>query len=151
MSLAEFAGTFRPQIRVRLDWAKLSEFDWAVELHTLHLPSDASLIYAPWYALQDGSACGYNSLGAKPQSLLDVSKNASLLANHQVSSAFTGETKIAVPAYLIANNKYLLLDGNHRSVSSILASHKLELEMHVLVCPISPEILPDLAHWLPAA
>jgi hypothetical protein len=148
MNLSQFFDTYRAQVRVMLNWARLQELQCDVECLEVRLPDSASIIYAPWYARPDGSVCGYANRTAIPQSLLDVSLNSALCSHHEVRSEFVGVTDFAVPAYLLPDRKFLLLDGNHRAVSAVLARIEAEVKIHALTGPIAPEMLPDLQHWV---
>ncbi|WP_188795518.1 hypothetical protein [Dyella nitratireducens] len=148
MKPQDFQRHFQSKIRVMLDWSKFISSDWSIELRYFSIPEQSSLVYTPWYAQPDGSACAYNSPNAMPQSVASVALNSALREHHKVGDAPHSESISVVPAYRLNGDSILLLDGNHRAVSSQAASTKLGLAAFVINGPIDEHVLPDLAHWV---
>jgi len=147
MTPLEFQLHFNRSIGVKLNWAELTASNWPIELSYFALPDDADHVYAPWYARPDGSACDYDSPDATPQSVAAVALNAALRSHHGVRDSAPPESVLVVPAYRLNHNSILLLDGNHRAVSSQVAESKLAIAAFVVNGPISKQVLPDLVHW----
>ena len=147
MTPVDFEHHFKNSIGVMLNWTQFIASSWPVELRYFALPDDASRIYTPWYARSDGSVCGYNSSSAVPQSVASVALSTALLDHHRVRDTAPPESVAIVPAYRLNDDSILLLDGNHRTVSSQVASSKLAIAAFVINGPIDKQALPDLAHW----
>lgn len=143
----DFQSNFKSKIRVQLDWSKFISSDWPIELRYFSIPEDSSLVYTPWYAKPNGSACAYDSPDATPQSVASVASNSALRAHHRVRIHPPSESIVMVPAYGLSGESILLLDGSHRAVSSRVTSTQLGLVAFVIKGPIDKDVLPDLVHW----
>lgn len=148
MTPSEFEHHFRGVVRVMFDWSEFSKSAWPIELCYFSLHEHADRIYTPWYARADGSVCEYNSPGARPQSIAAVAKNSALLAHHGVRKTPHPESVSVVPAYRLNHDSILLLDGNHRAVSSQVAVSKAGIAACIVNGPIDGQVLADLAHWV---
>ncbi len=126
------------------DWRLFCASEWLIEHRDLSLPEDAANLFTPWYALADGSVCSYDSAGALISS---VSSNQQLLAYHNIQASTSAETLLTLPAYELKNGAVLLLDGNHRAVSTHLSGAKKRLALFIVCGPLSINVLPDLRHW----
>lgn len=150
MTLADFRRRFdRPDgVRVNLDWERLAASNPAIHVRTLSLVTNATEVFTPWYARDDGLPCDYDSPGAKPQSLAAAAQNALLLRRHDVSSDVPSDPRLEVPAYRLGAGGLLLLDGNHRAVACVVAGVDQAVTAYVVEGPLDGAVLPDLVHWV---
>lgn len=130
-----------------LNWEQFMASKWPIELCYFALPEDAGRIYVPWYAKPDGSVCDYNSSNAQPQSVEAVALNPALRSHHNVAVTAPPESVSVVPAYRVSRESILLLDGNHRAVSSQKAALRAAFAAFVINGPLDKQVLPDLMHW----
>ena len=147
MTPQQFEYHFRSSVRVRFDWLSFTASAWPIEFRYFSLPEHADLIFTPWYARADGSVCGYSSSNAKPQSVAAVASNRALLDHHGVRDTPHPDSISVVPAFRLNQDYILLLDGNHRAVSSQVAASKAGLAAFIVNGPINEQVLPDLRHW----
>lgn len=144
----DFQRIFQSKIRVQLDWSKFMSSKWPIELRYFSMPEDSNLVYTPWYAKPDGSACAYNYPDAAPQSVASIALNRSLREHHKVVYHPHCEPITVLPAYGLSGESILLLDGNHRVASAQMASAEFGLVAFVIKGPIDKDVLPDLMHWV---
>ncbi|MDX1496818.1 MAG: hypothetical protein R3352_04630 [Salinisphaeraceae bacterium] len=147
MSPIDFKQHFQPSIRVQLDWNKFAASCRAIDVVYFSMPGSKSLIFTPWYASQDGGPCRFSDAGAVPQSLAMVAQNKRLLSHYKIKGTPPKETALVIPAYRLPGDAILLLDGNHRCVSYVLAESNVGLFVAAINGPIDRRILPDLVHW----
>lgn len=147
MTPIEFQHHFKKAVRVMFDWSAFTAADWPIELGYFSLPEQSDRIYTPWYALADGTICSCNSPNAKPQSVAAVALNKALLDHHGIRDTPHPDSVSVAPAYRLNHDSILLLDGNHRAVSSQVAASKTGLAAFIVNGPINEQVLPDLAHW----
>lgn len=147
MNHHDFEHHFRSAVKVQFNWNKFITSDWPIELRYFSLPEKSDLIYTAWYALADGSVCGYDAESAKPKSVAAAASNTLLRKYHGVREAKPPEPTSVIPAYKLNHEKILLLDGNHRTVSAQFSGSKMALAAFVVRDPIDKDILPDLVHW----
>lgn len=142
----EFCHHFRCGVRVLLNWKQFCSSDWPIEPRTLNIPRDSDHIFTPWYARDDDSVCSHNEPGAKPLSVATAARNQRLLKLYRILPTAPTE-HIVAPAYQLPTSAILLLDGNHRAVSSQRAASNIQVIAFVINGPINEQVLPDLAHW----
>lgn len=148
MTPPEFALRFKKDIRVILNWEMFFSCNWPLSLCYFSLPKDADRIYTPWYVGPDGSNCAFSCANGSPQSVLSASRNHLLRNHHEVQDKAPRDLIQILPAYRLDEDHVLLLDGNHRVVSSQISESQLAIVAFVIDGPITDRAIPDLKHWM---
>jgi hypothetical protein len=147
-TLDEFKKWYQDKIEVLLNWNKLKDEVIQIKTVEIEIKTIGNNVFTPWYVRDDLTPCDYWEPSAIPQSIVDVAKNKELMSFHNFDKTLRNEEPSTFPAYYLGNEKYLLLDGNHRTVTSYLKDEAESiLHIDVLFCRIHNSILPDLKHW----
>ena len=148
-------------IRVNLSWVHvLTGFDITFESQEIHQLNEFGEIFTPWCRDIGGNYCDWNSDNAEPMCVKasseftgfpdDIGKHFKF---HKGIYSQNIPPEISFPAYRLPENKFLLLDGNHRATELYRAYIKNpnlqfhRINLHVVCGPICQSVLPDLKHW----
>jgi hypothetical protein len=151
-----FADAFRQGIRVGFKWDRFLADNWPVRSARLTTPDGLRQCLLPWYLGGSGREVAYNEPDAKPLRLSSIPQVLdSLKADRQARiQRFVAQFKLAtapvefsVPAYSLASDGYLVLDGNHRLSALTLSSVPFAISLWSVCGPLEDDCLPDLVHW----
>ena len=146
-------------IRARIDWAALTGTEFTVHAEYSASRERLGELTTVWYVSPDGRPAEYFDKGARPvrvgdvhaadPALLDPRRRAVLERMRAAFSSTTEPAVLALPGFRLADGSALLLDGNHRAVAAYQAGGPVRLLLFLLDGPLSPALLPDLAHHTP--
>lgn len=157
-SRSYFTRTFREAIRVGFNWDRFFAEEWPIELVSVDAHPELGRCYMPWYVGAEGNEVAYHDPTAVPISLSDVPKNMPIFNEErrvdiqQYSDSFrhqTGLIKFEAPTYALPDNRYFILDRNHRLAALTLNSVPFEVTLWNVRGPLDPICLLDLIHWVP--
>ncbi|MFF3513463.1 hypothetical protein [Streptomyces sp. NPDC002573] len=159
MELNDFAARFRPDIRAKLDWERLATFSAPVRVESLtqgEAQRRLADLFTVWYVAPAGTDSTWNAPGSRPLRVAAAERTLLSWSERRrdtvtaLARAFTegpGPLRLTLPAYRVDEERYVLLDGNHRAV----AAHQASVDMHLTLCSLSgpacESILPDLRHY----
>jgi hypothetical protein len=146
MNLSDFQSRFE-SIGVCFDWRLFSHKQYSVQRKILTVPDDADFLFAPWYLDSKGKPVGYRHTEAHPVLISEAAFNAELERDQNIEPQFRGSTLPECPAIQVPQNKYLLLDGNHRVTAATKGQVRRPLILWVIIGPLNDELIPDLIHW----
>ncbi|MCM2291423.1 hypothetical protein NAC44_03655 [Allorhizobium sp. BGMRC 0089] len=154
MKLEEFKKKYDSNIIVQLQWNLLND---DVEIEKIDLEGFENLerLCTAWYAPQDDESTDYKDykkVNITVKDIVDGSRTIKFCHSDRIEKIKEklnlGDCKISLdfPVYGLPDEKYFLLDGNHRAVAAVLAKAQ-PVTLYVLKGPILSCILPDLWRW----
>jgi hypothetical protein len=155
---------WRTEIRVDLNWQILLNSNPRIWQKAFICNSDNcqdifSLFYTPWYLnLENTESRRWCCLDATPVSICNAVEKVDVLRGPYGEFNLESSTEALegpFPAYALNDEKFLLLDGNHRLCRVYKALRCEEISSYnlgliVIKAPICGSILPDLKHFVPA-
>ena len=151
-----FRRLFESQIRVWLDWNRLTHERCEVELAVADKISDVAHLYAPWYLAAGGTEVGFREPGATPIRLVDIPSVIGRLDARRGAAIqqLAGEVArykrpVQFPAvvYSVGKDAGVVVDGNHRIAASLLSRKPFSILAFCIQGPVDAAVLPDLTHW----
>jgi hypothetical protein len=112
----------------------------------------------PWYIGIKGDEVAYDDPGAVPMSLTDVLKAMKILNDERQADiqqyvdfyrGQDGVIEFAAPTYALPDNRYFVLDGNHRLSALTFVSVPFVVTLWNVCGPLDKDCLLDLVHWHP--
>jgi hypothetical protein len=143
----EFRARYGEKIRVNVDWRRFMDDD-AIVLRavTLQLPRDLPRLWTPWFP--GGGSHHPSDPNAAPLSVLGAASDLDLLGDHAAKIRErldrVENDEFDAPAVAFPNERYLLLDRNHRAVAAAVKKSELPLHLVVIVTPPDVHILTDV-------
>lgn len=148
MNISEYRTAFGPEIQIQMNWATLEELNCQIRQVIVELPYNSGTLYTPWYTNSSGVPRKFSDPDANPLTVSAAAKNPGIITYQQVRQIYTGNLScLEFPAYQLPDNRLLLLDGNHRTVSTVIEGRSITIMLFVLDGPVQKQILPDLGHW----
>jgi hypothetical protein len=147
-----------PLTKVRLRWDLLQKMDAPVSTHVIVDREKLKDLYHPWYNSPLGKIVGWDSVDAKPLSVLDVAKKSAVISEERIAhinevggilKSYDSPVQITALAYKVPGNKHLLLDSNHRVAALAAENVPFRLIVHSINGPVSGKYLPDLVQFAP--
>jgi hypothetical protein len=158
MNPITFAEKFGQAIRVGFNWDRFFKEDWPVEAIQLRNKDDLSRCFMPWYIGKKGHEVAYDDPDAIPMCLTDVPKATHILNDerqldiHEYVKSFKRDAvpiEFSAPTYSLPDDKYFVLDRNHRLSALTLSSVPFNVTLWNVRGPQEPDGLLDFRHWLP--
>lgn len=149
----EYQTKFGEAIRVGLNWERFLAEKWPVERVVLVSETDLGRCFTPWYVGKAGEELAYDHPHAVPMSLTDVPKAFAILNDERKADiqekidGFRGEpspVRFIAPTYAMPDNRYFVLDKNHRLSALALSGKPFEVELWNIQGPFEKECLLDL-------
>jgi hypothetical protein len=153
----QFAERFRDSIRVGLNWDRFLAERWPIELVVLDSENDLGRCFTPWYVGKGAEELPYDHPHAVPMSLTDVRKAFTILSDERkadirekIDSVRAGPSPVRfiAPTYALPDERYFVLDKNHRLSALALSDKPFEAELWNVRGPFEKECLLDLDFWL---
>lgn len=157
MNVGEFVTVFRDgAVRAWLNWAKIG--DGSCELIERHSRSRDELgaVFTVWYRTPGGQPGDWRNPEDHPVRVRDArrelqswpdDRHARVDRFTNVFAESTEPVQLVLPAYVVGEDEYLLLDGNHRAVAAFEQGCDVRVLLFALRGPLSAEVLPDLSHF----
>lgn len=149
-----------PLTRVRLRWDLLQDMKAPISTQVIFDREKLKDLYHPWYNNPSGKIVGWDSVDAKPLSVLDVANKSGAITNERLShinevgaalKSFDGPVQLTALAYRVPGNKHLLLDSNHRIAALAQENLPFRLILHSVEGPVHGKYLPDLVQFTSGA
>lgn len=159
MDLDAFATRFGPDIRARIDWARLAGVPTEVRVEaSLEGAAQQRLagMFTVWYADSAGRNCEWSAPGSRPLSVRGArrtlptwpqERRRTVAALMRAFAAAPEPVTLTLPAYQVREGRSVLLDGNHRAVAAHQAGVEVRLTVCSLIGPVCESVLPDLRHY----
>jgi hypothetical protein len=153
----KFEEKFRESIRVGLNWDRFLAERWPIERVVLGSENDLGRCFTPWYVGKGGEELAYDHPHAVPMSLSDVPKAFAILNDERKSEiqekidtlrGGPSPVRFIVPTYALPDERYFVLDKNHRLSALALSGKPFEAELWNVRGPFEKECLLDLDFWL---
>ena len=151
-----FCRAFRQFVRVLLDWEQVERGPFAVLFALAQDRTSFDHWYSPWYVDKAGKETSYENPAGTSLSVARAASGTirfSQQREHLIAEltreyrSISDPLQIVVALYALPNDRFLVLDGNHRLIAATRAECEVTVLTFVLYGPIDPSILPDLAHW----
>ena len=146
----EFIDKFGDKIHVCFNWKWFDSEDFKI-IAKEFLFIDQNNWFTPWYVDDNGSEVSWCYRDSKPLSIGDAINSQVIIRNkydHIAKHKFNCDIyDIDIPMYFLGDNKYLLLDGNHRLMGLLLNGIKANVYGYVIYGPITERMIPDLRHY----
>ena len=147
LSKHQFRARYGEDIRVNVDWKRfMADDDIVLRPAVLRIPHDLPCLWTPWFP--GGGSHHPSDPGAAPLSVLGAAADIDLLGEHadkvRKHMAEDGDEDFDAPAVAFPRGRYLLLDGNHRTVAAAAREKALRIHLAVIVPPANVHILTDL-------
>ena len=153
----EFEEKFRESIRVGFNWDRFLAERWPIERVVLVSENDLGRCFTPWYVGKGAEELPYDHPHAVPMSLSDVPKAFAILSDERKADIqekidnFRGgpsPVRFIAPTYALPDDRYFVLDKNHRLSALALSGKPFEAELWNVRGPFEKECLLDLDFWL---
>ncbi|MCC6794810.1 MAG: hypothetical protein IT366_06800 [Candidatus Hydrogenedentes bacterium] len=153
----EFEETFRDAIRVGFNWDRFLSEEWPIERVVLNSDDDLARCFTPWYVGKCAEELSYDHPHAVPMSLSDVPEAFSILSDgrkvdvQEKIDEFRGgpsPVRFTVPTYALPDDRYFVLDKNHRLSALAVSGMPFEVELWNVRGPFEKDCLLDLDFWL---
>jgi hypothetical protein len=151
-----FASTFREVIRVGFNWDRFFAERWPIECVTLSTHEDLERCFMPWYIGKGGEEVAYDHPEAVPMKLTDVPKAKQILNDErqgdvedyvELARKQEGAIEFIAPTYALPDDRYFLLDRNHRMSALALSKSPFRVTLWNVRGPLETDALLDLLHW----
>jgi hypothetical protein len=118
---------------------------------------DLGRCFTPWYVGKRGEELPYDDPHAVPMSLSDVPKAFTILSDERKADiqekidTLRGDpspVRFIAPTYALPDDRYFVLDKNHRLSALALCGKPFEVELWNVGGPFEKECLLDLDFWL---
>ncbi|HEX6832757.1 MAG TPA: hypothetical protein VF132_04405 [Rudaea sp.] len=137
MDKRKFEETYREKLRPAFDWDAFESDAWEVRKVRLKLPRDAARVVTPWFPEGRPQPLSVAEAAANQELIGDERRTLFAHADELVDGA-----EIAAPAFALGDERYLILDHNHRAVAAVALERSVSLKLHV-VCGPDLSLLPD--------
>lgn len=153
----EFELKFREDIRVGFNWDRFFAERWPIKRVILDSEHDFGQCFTPWYVGKGAEELPYDHPHAVPMSLSDVPKAFAILneerkadIQEKIDNFRTGTipVRFIAPTYALPDDRYFVLDKNHRLSALALSGKPFEAELWNVEGPFEKECLLDLDFWL---
>ncbi len=153
----EFEVEFRESIRVGFNWDRFLTEKWPIERVALKSESNLARCFTPWYVGKGAEELSYDHPHAVPMSLSDVPNAFAILSGERkvdiqekIDEIRGGPSpaRIIVPTYALPEDRYFVLDKNHRLSALALSGMLFEVELWNVRGPFEKDCLLDLDFWL---
>jgi len=164
-SLAGFINHFAG-IRVVFNWDLLLSKKWEICTIGIDTRDQLGELCCPWYRNGMDFTVPYDACGATPITVRCAGENFLLLDGKKrrgigarqfaICEHRRHPSRLHLPAYTLPNNRFLLLDGNHRAIAAYMnimdlkSDVKLEATIWAIRGPMDEDVLPDLKHYCEA-
>lgn len=153
MDWAGFEQRFRldargwPLINMGFGWDFLRPTAPSIRTESIASVEGAKALLCSWYAPRDNGQIDYRVPQARHLTIGDVAGNLGLVgiedAGKIASIAAASPQPLEVPAYVIGE-RFMLLDGNHRTVAAVLAGMPEVITVYAVEGPVDRRALIDL-------
>jgi hypothetical protein len=139
-------------IQVIFNWRRFFLENWPVTDVSLASPSDLSSLRLPWYRNEGGKFVAFSDTNASPVALANVSEWYPLLPSNEIAKIAkmkdeyvrgVNAPQFDFPSYALPDDRYMVLDANHRLCGLAMAGVPFSLRMWVVNGPIDPAALAD--------
>ncbi|MBL8827739.1 MAG: hypothetical protein JNM18_12240 [Planctomycetaceae bacterium] len=153
----EFREQFVDCIRVGFNWDRFLVERWPIEPVVLASESDLARCFTPWYVGKGAEELAYDHPHAVPMSLADVPKAFTILNDERKAAiqekidllrGDSSPVRFIAPTYALPDNRYFVLDRNHRLSALALSGTRFEVELWNVQGPFEEACLLDLNFWL---
>jgi hypothetical protein len=153
----QFKERFCESIRVGFNWNRFLAENWEIERVQLVSENDLARCFTPWYVGKAAEELPYDHPHAVPMSLSDVVKAFAILSDERkadILNKFDGlrvgarPVQFVAPTYALPDDRYFVLDKNHRLSALALRGMPFEVELWNVLGPFQKECLLDLNFWL---
>lgn len=135
---------------IRLD--RFANENWPTRIEHLSI-SECDRIFTPWYMTDADIETNWADPLGRPISV-QVAVRVFDRLSHRDRFKYPIEQLGAgvpfprlLPAYQLPDDRFLLLDGNHRLVAACFLQIQCEIALMVCDGPLEESALPDLRHW----
>jgi hypothetical protein len=151
-----FTSLFRANIRTLLNWDRMKKEEWPVAMFVVISRDQLSKLYLPWYVAFDNKETEYFDNESSPISLGQLPSMLNYLGKERkryirkLAVSFrrsTSPVQLIVPAYAVAEDVHMLLDGNHRAAALMDANVDFRMVVFSILGPLDSDALPDLTRW----
>jgi hypothetical protein len=153
----QFKEKFCESIRVGFNWDRFVTELWPIERVLLVSENDLGRCFTPWYVGKGAEELPFDHPHAVPMSLSDVPKAFAILSDERKADiqekidSFRGgpsPVRFIAPTYALPDERYFVLDKNHRLSALALSGKPFEVELWNVRGPFEKECLLDLNFWL---